>query len=376
MRKILQHLKIHYEPLDSGKRVLPSQVSFWNLLGRPLPDDAIDLYELFPELVGLERDIDGILDTGESELRIPAVNRNGIFFDLLILPIDPDLPNMTASARGIAALVDVTEALEALQVQAQGKNDISILTQKLEERNAELSATNERLDALMNLVRRQNHDLELKVWNRTKELHESRLSIITTLARVAEFRDQDTGGHIHRIGRSCVLIGKRHGLSSVECERLFYSSLLHDVGKIGIPDSILLKPASLSVAEWDTMMGHTRIGASLLSRDEHSLFASAREVALHHHEKWDGSGYPDGLAGERISLMSRICAVADVFDALTADRPYKRAWSEEQALDHIRSESGRAFDPSIVATFMDVLNDILTLRDNLEDLESLPPDFD
>ncbi len=375
MRKLLQHFKIYYEHIDGGGRVLPSQVPFWGLLRKPLPDSPVDLYYLFPELVGLEEDVRGILDSGQGRLRIPAVKRNDSYFDLLILPLDSDMPFSAPSARAIVALEDVAETIENLQVQTQSKNDITILMQKLEERNAELNATNKRLEELMNLVRRQNNDLERKVWNRTKELNDSRLSVIATLARVAEFRDQETGGHIYRIGRSCVSIGKRLGLSPIECESLFYSSLLHDVGKIGIPDSILLKQEALSAAERETMMDHTRIGAALLSREDHSLFVSAREVALHHHEKWDGSGYPDGLAGDRISLMSRICAVADVFDALTADRPYKSAWSEERALDFIRSESGRAFDPSVVATFLDALDEILIMRKEADDSEAPPPDF-
>lgn len=373
MLRLLKRFKIYYELLDGSGRVLSSDSSFWNVLGLPLPAGPLPLSGVFPETIGVEDDIRRILSSGEGQFCLPAVNRGDRFFNLSVFP---DRLIATLGAAGVVAIEDVTESMQDKRLLVQDKNEISLLTRKLEARNMELSAANERLDSLMNTIRTHNHDLEAQVRIRTKELHDSRLSVITTLAHVAEFRDTDTGGHINRIGRACVLIGKKHGLSPSECETLFYASLLHDVGKIGIPDSVLLKPGTLTRGEWTVMREHTRIGANLLDRNDHSLFNSAREVALYHHEKWDGSGYPESIAGDKIPLMSRICAVADVFDALTSERPYKKAWSDQRAVDTIVSESGASFDPSIVASFLAVLDQILNLRRESTDIEPLPPEFD
>ena len=148
------------------------------------------------------------------------------------------------------------------------------------------------------------------------------------------------------------------------------------MGKIGIPDSILLKRGPLSGSDWEMMKKHTQIGAELLSNNSSELFLAAREVALHHHEHWDGLGYPDGLRAKEIPLRARICAVADVFDALISERVYKKAWSVDQAVDEIRSQQGKHFDPEIVQAFLDVLPDILNLRNHSgEECEMLEPEF-
>ena len=372
MYDVLKKFGILYEPIDADSRVLPTDASFWEYLRLPFPDRPVALSEVFPEIVGSEGDVERVLAFGEGQFRLNAVGNGERYFNLSVLPETVDT---AAGVRGVVMVQDDTEALRDKRTLLQDRNEIALLTRKLEARNIELSVVNGRLDELMRSLRTYNHNLETQVRIRTRELHDSRLSVITTLAHAAEFRDTDTGGHINRIGRACVLIGNKHGLPSAECETLFYASLLHDVGKIGIPDSVLLKPGSLTRGEWDVMREHTRIGAGLLDRDDHLLFSAAREVALYHHEKWNGRGYPERIAGDKIPIMSRICAVADVFDALTSARPYKQAWNDERAVDFIIKEAGASFDPSIVESFLAVLDNILALRKETSDLAPLPPEF-
>jgi response regulator RpfG family c-di-GMP phosphodiesterase len=373
MLSLLRKFGILYEPIDAAGRIMPGHPAFWEYLRIPYPEGPAPLVDVFPEIAGCEADVDLILSSGGGQLLLKAVYRDERYFNLSVVADIPDLP---AGIRGLVTMQDDTQSILDKQRLMQDRNEIGLLTRKLEARNIELSAANSRLDDLMRTLRTHNLDLETKVRIRTRELHDSRLSVITTLAHAAEFRDTDTGGHINRIGHACALIAGKHGLAAAERETLFYASLLHDVGKIGIPDSVLLKPGPLTRGEWVIMREHTRIGADLMDRDDHLLFSAAREVALHHHEKWNGAGYPDRIAGEAIPIMSRICAVADVFDALTSERPYKHAWSEDQAVDFIVKESGISFDPSIVHSFLAVLDGILALRKETSDLEPPPLEFD
>jgi len=174
-------------------------------------------------------------------------------------------------------------------------------------------------------VRDHNKILEERVRERTKELHDTRLDIIRRLAHAAECRDDDTGTHIIRMSRYCERLSQEMGLSAGDCELVLNASPLHDIGKIGIPDSILLKPGKLTAEEFDFMKTHTTIGAKLLSGSSSKMMQMAEMIALTHQEKWDGSGYPQGLKGEEIPLIGHICCICDVFDALTSVRPYKKA---------------------------------------------------
>ena len=190
---------------------------------------------------------------------------------------------------------------------------------------------------------------------RTEELHETRLQIIQRLGRAAEYRDNETGLHVIRISHYARLLGKAAGLSAHAAEDLFNAAPMHDVGKIGIPDQILLKPGPLDEAEWAIMRRHPEIGAEIIGEHDSALLKAARIIALTHHEKWDGSGYPRQLCGEDIPLLGRIIAVVDVFDALTTVRPYKQAWSVEEAIGLLRRESGRHFDPELIELFLNLL---------------------
>ncbi|MBI2381791.1 MAG: two-component system response regulator [Gammaproteobacteria bacterium] len=209
----------------------------------------------------------------------------------------------------------------------------------------------------------QERALEGLVRLRTAELHETRLEVIRRLGRAAEYRDNETGLHVIRMSHYCQLIARGLGLSEDQGELLLNAAPMHDVGKIGIPDSILLKKGPLSEEEWMTMRKHPWMGAQIIGEHDNDLLREAHQIAYCHHEKWDGSGYPRRLKGEDIPLSARIVAVADVFDALTTARPYKKAWPVNEALAHMRLGIGHHFDPALMPVFEDCLQEALAIRE-------------
>ena len=222
----------------------------------------------------------------------------------------------------------------------------------------------------------ENAILDERVRKRTMELEKARnllrdsqLQVVRRLGRAAEYRDNETGLHIIRMSKMAAMIGKAAGMSDEDCELLLNAAPMHDIGKIGIPDTILLKPGKFEPDEWEIMKTHAQIGADILSGDDSPLLNMASEIALTHHEKWDGSGYPNGLKGEDIPLVGRITALADVFDALTSERPYKKAWPVEEAVALIKSESGKHFDPALVEHFLHILNSLMEIRDQYAEPE-------
>jgi putative two-component system response regulator len=190
-----------------------------------------------------------------------------------------------------------------------------------------------------------------RVKERTKELEESRFETLACLAKAADYRDDETGQHAHRVGSTSGMIAKALGWSPERVHDIELAAPLHDLGKIGIPDSILRKPGRLDQAELDTMRTHPAIGGEILAGAKSPILVLAREVALYHHERWDGNGYPHKLIGDSIPLSARIVAVADAYDAMTSDRPYKKAISKEKALEEILKCSGGHFDPQVVEAF-------------------------
>lgn len=205
-------------------------------------------------------------------------------------------------------------------------------------------------------LRDQNQILEKRVRVRTEELDEARLEILERLALAAEYRDDATHEHIVRVGWMAAELADRMNLSRDEVETIGLAAPLHDLGKIGIPDDILLKPGKLTEEEFEKIKTHTTIGAQILSGSKFPLLRKAEEIALTHHERWDGSGYT-GLEQETIPLAGRIVAVVDVFDALVHERPYKKAWSVEEAITEIRRSCGTHFDPSVVRAFLSLARD-------------------
>jgi response regulator RpfG family c-di-GMP phosphodiesterase len=197
-----------------------------------------------------------------------------------------------------------------------------------------------------------NELLEKEIAARTSELRATELEVIQRLGQAVESRDEETGDHIGRMSELCHRLALAAGMDPDEAEVLRHASAMHDVGKIAIPDTILRKQGRLTASEWEVMKRHTTIGADLLAGSRSPLVQMGEVIARTHHERWDGTGYPAGLAGEDIPLVGRICAVCDVFDALTSDRPYKRAWSVDEALAEIERQSGRHFDPRIAGLLL------------------------
>lgn len=188
------------------------------------------------------------------------------------------------------------------------------------------------------------------------------LDTIRRLSLAAEFKDEDTGAHIDRMSQYSAVIGDALGLAESEVENLLYAAPMHDVGKIGIPDNILLKPGKLTNEEHEIMRLHTVYGGQILAGSDSDIIQLAHTIALGHHEKWNGRGYPHGISGEAIPLVARIVNIADLFDALTSKRPYKDPYPVDVALDIIKAEKGTSLDPRMVEVFLDRLDDILILR--------------
>jgi HD-GYP domain-containing protein (c-di-GMP phosphodiesterase class II) len=206
-----------------------------------------------------------------------------------------------------------------------------------------------------------NQILDQKVAERTKELRETQLEVIRRLGQAAEFRDDDTGLHITRMSRFCAKLAATAGFTQADCELLLEAAPMHDIGKIGIPDRILLKPGKLEDEEFDIMKTHTTIGSELLSGSSSPVMQLAQIIALNHHEKWNGRGYPRGLKGEDIPLVARICSICDVFDALCSERPYKKPWDPGDALRLIEEQAGNDFDPHLAKLFLEISEEIVRM---------------
>jgi putative two-component system response regulator len=203
-------------------------------------------------------------------------------------------------------------------------------------------------------LQRRNRYLEDRVLERTTELARAQAEMLERLAQAVEARDGETGEHTRRVGENSALLARALALPAERIELIRRAAPLHDVGKIGIPDTILLKPGPLTGEELEIVRTHTTIGAKILSRGESPLVQTAERIALSHHERWDGAGYPNRLQGEEIPLEGRIVAVADVFDALMHDRPYRYAWGVERVRDEIAREMGRHFDPVVATAFLEL----------------------
>ena len=208
----------------------------------------------------------------------------------------------------------------------------------------------------------QKQFLEQTVRQRTNEIYQTRLSIVQRLGVAAEYKDKETGEHVVRMAHYAAKLAEKSGLSESEVEMIFNAAPLHDVGKIGIPDQILQKPGKLTDAEWKIMKKHPEIGANIIGGANNELMRNARVISWTHHEKWDGTGYPKALKGDSIPIYGRIVALADVFDALTNDRPYKEAWPIEAAFSLLEDGSGIHFDPKLVTAFLSIKSQILEIK--------------
>lgn len=214
---------------------------------------------------------------------------------------------------------------------------------------------------------RNKHNLEQKLQERTEEIVLTRMEVIRQLGRAAEFKDNETGTHILRMSAYAKLIAQKIGLDNARTELIYLSAPMHDIGKIGTPDAILQKPGSLTPQEWDVIRKHPSQGADIIGNHHSLLLQTARIVSLTHHERFDGSGYPNGIKGYDIPLAGRIVAIADVFDALTSKRPYKDAWSIEQAIEYLLDQRGKHFDGELVDTFLMCIDEIKAIMAQFKD---------
>jgi len=299
------------------------------------PRTALDIFSRFePDLVLLDLHMpfmDGFQVMRALQPRIPP----GEYVPILILTADRD-PETRERALSAGAKDFVAKPFELNEVMLRIKNLLE--TRMLYKR-----------------LQNQNEALEEKVRERTRELEETQSEILRRLALAADYRDDVTGHHAERVGILSALIAQELGLSNEVVQLIRWAAPLHDVGKIGIPDAILMKAGPLTPVEFEVMKSHTQIGARILSGGRFPLLELAREIALTHHEWWDGNGYA-GLSGESIPLVGRIVAVADTFDCITHERPYKRACTLEEAVHEIEAGRGTQFDPRVVDAFMAVVD--------------------
>jgi len=310
------------------------------------PRDVVRIYQEFsPDLVLLDLKMPH-MDGVEVMKQIQEIERETYPSIVVITANNDDETKIRSLALG--ALDFLAKPFDGVEVAARIKNILNV-----------------RL--LHNRVNHQNKILDQKVRERTRELADTRLEAVQRLSRVAECRDNETGMHVIRLSRFSYLLAEAMGLSINQCELLQHASPMHDIGKIGIPDSILLKPGKLDDLEWEIMKTHAEIGGQLLSGSSSKLMQMAESIARTHHEKWDGSGYPRGLKGEDIPMEGRIVAVCDVFDALTSDRPYKEKWPVEKAVQELKDNSGIHFDPVVVSKFIEILPQILKVLDCCRD---------
>ena len=275
----------------------------------------------------------------------------------------------------IIVVTSLSESEDRLRAVEAGANDFiakPVDGTELCIRVASLIRYKEALDAIKNheakleaLVERRTADLR-KAFDEAvtahRETHRAKLEVIERLALAAEYKDDGTAAHIHRMSRYCNLMARKLHLPPSECEIILHASVMHDVGKIGIPDAVLLKPAKLTPDEWAIMKQHTTIGVRILGGSSSELLQAGEVIALSHHEKWDGTGYPNERAGDDIPLWGRICAVSDVFDALTSKRPYKAALPNEEALVIMRPEAGKHFDPKVLDAFLMNFSELLQIQ--------------
>jgi len=221
-----------------------------------------------------------------------------------------------------------------------------------------------RMRVQMHLERaNQKLALEHLVQERTEELSNTRIEIIRRLGRAAEYRDNETGMHVIRMSKTAYLLAQAAGLSEQQAQLILHAAPMHDIGKIGIPDHILLKPGPLDPDEWMIMKTHPKIGAEIIGNHPSDLLQLSKTIALCHHEKWDGSGYPSGVSGEDIPLVARIVSISDVFDALLSSRPYKPAWSLDQTLSFMKSQVNIAFDPDLLELFFGLIPEVIQIRE-------------
>lgn len=292
------------------------------------------------------------------DIRMPEFNGFDVMDALKALEKESYLPILVLTAQ-----MDTETRVKAIKAGAKDFLNKPFLMEEI------LARINNLLEVRMlhNSVCSEKKSLETQVVERSEELRQYQVEIIHRLARAAEYRDNETGMHVIRISKLCECLARGLNLSGHDCHLIHHASPMHDIGKIGIPDHILLKPGKLTLEEWSVMKTHSDIGSLILSGSESEFLQMAEVIAGAHHERWDGSGYPRGLKGDEIPLVARIVTVCDVFDALTSDRPYKEAWSIEKTVAEMKNQSGKLFDPHVLSTFMTLLPEMTCIIEKFSD---------
>jgi putative two-component system response regulator len=291
-------------------------------------------------------------------------------FDLLLLDLHMPQPDGFAVMEELREEIEAKVSLPVLVLTGDATDEVKrralsggardFLTKPFDQHEVRLRVRNLlEIRRLQLEQRRTELELEARVAARTAELEEARLEVLERLAIAGEFRDDETGEHARRVGATAQLLADAVSADTATTNRIEIAAPLHDIGKIAIPDALLLKAGRFTRDERAEMQRHTSIGADMLGGTSSGLLALARDIALTHHERWDGSGYPHGLSGDDIPLAGRIVALADVFDALTHSRPYKTAWPVEQAVEEIRRQGGEQFDPELVEAFSELDHEAL-----------------
>ena len=275
----------------------------------------------------------------DADVVLDVLGPGQVFGELAVLNSSPRSATLVALADSVTVSVDKGSIDQVLDRHPAAVRDM-------------LGTVARSLTFAKEELARHNRALEDTVRERTEELRKSHLEVVRRLAQAAEWHDDTTGQHIARMSRLAHGLALGAGMDRGRAEMLLQASALHDIGKIGIPDRVLLKPGKLDADEWQLMKTHTTIGAQILAGSRSEVLRMAESIALTHHERWDGKGYPYGLAGDAIPLEARICSICDVFDALLSERPYKKAWPVSEALAEIARMSGQAFEPWLVDVFL------------------------
>lgn len=354
--------------LSSIRRMLRTQLAEWNLTFAHSADEAMKLAS--------EAEFDVVV----MDVQMPGKDGLALLEELRTTPTTADVPVVMLTGRADAAL-----KRQALDL---GATDLLDKPAEREDLVARVRSCL-RIKRYQDELKAQNERLDRTIQERTSDLEFSRIEIILRLAKAAEFRDEETGNHVIRVGCYARLLAEQLGMDGAAMQMLLLAAPLHDIGKIGIPDEILLKPGKLTKEEWETMKRHCVIGAEILLHDpkavdafmewqstnairaddrpENPVLHMASVIAASHHEKWDGSGYPQGLSGEAIPIDGLIVALADVYDALRSERPYKRAMSPEKAVEVIQEGVGQHFSPEVAAAFELVREEFEAVRERFRD---------
>ncbi|MDC7242367.1 MAG: response regulator [Spirochaetales bacterium] len=342
-----------------------------------LEDNDYDVLTAENGRAGIETALKERPDIVLTDLKMPEAD--GLAVLAAVNEMDPEVPVIVIS--GANRMDDAVQALRlgAWDYLIKPIQDLEILEhtlKKVMEKSILLKENRRYKEHLEELVQERTEELEVR--NRLLDI--SRRRIIGILSQAAEFKDFETGNHFLRVSEYTACLAKGLGWDKSRVTLIRLAAPVHDIGKIGIPDHILLKEGKLTQSEWAEMQQHCSYGFSILSENrflksfiheesidktafQEQIIATAANIALNHHEKWDGSGYPAGLKGNEISIEARITAIADVFDALSSDRPYKKAWSEEECLTYLTEQKGKHFDPDLVEVFIDNLDKIRDIRD-------------